>query len=299
MKEKLMMELSGNVQKVVQEVQLDLLNQLIRVCEKHHLRFYPCGGTLLGCIRHEGFIPWDDDIDVDMPRKDFDKLCSLAAAEFQSPVFLQTAESDPGYFSGHAKLRNSSTTEIIPEDMMFDYDKGIFIDIFPLDHIPDNSIRADWHCVQLFLLRNLIILGSPAYYAYPHKMIVRLFHPVCELLYRKATLRKLNQIYERLCRKYSGHKKARRIAPVSAFPLRKAVRWEPELFESFEYKRFESISLPVPASYDTILCRQFGDYRTPKREKSQHTIVFVSPFLPWRQYMEDNRQMSDKGGTKD
>ena len=182
---------------------------------------------------------------------------------------------------------------------MFDYDKGIFIDIFPLDHIPDWSIRADWHCIKLFILRNLIILGSPAYYAYPHKTIVRLFHPVFELLYRKATLRRLNLIYERLCKKYSGRRKAKRIAPVSAFPLRRAVRWEPELFESLEHKKFESISLPVPASYDTILHRQFGDYHTPKKKKSQHTTVFVSPFLPWRQYMADTRQMSDKGGTKD
>ena len=293
------MELSENTKRAVHEVQLDLLKQFIRVCQKHHLRFYPCGGTLLGCIRHEGFIPWDDDIDIDMPREDFDKLSSLAASEFKAPVFFQTAESDPGYFSGHAKLRNSNTTEIIPEDLFFDYDKGIFIDIFPLDHIPDRSFHADWYCMKIFILRNLIILGSPAYYAYPHKRIVRLFHPVCEILYRTVTLKRHNRIYEKLCRKYSSHKKAKRIAPVSAFPLRKAVRWEPELFEGFEYKRFESVSLPVPASYNTILHRQFGDYRVPRKEKSQHTTVFVSPFFSWRQYMADRKQESDKGGTKD
>ena len=95
--------------KKIWAVELDLLDQLDRVCQKYDIPWYLSGGSLLGAVRHHGYIPWDDDIDLMMYRKDFDRLCEVAEDEFAEPYFFQTEETDPGAMRGHAQLRNSST----------------------------------------------------------------------------------------------------------------------------------------------------------------------------------------------
>ena len=87
-------------------VELDLLNEFIRVCEVYNLRYFAEGGTMIGAVRHNGFIPWDDDIDIVMPREDYCKLEKIAVKEFKFPYFWQTEKTDPGSMRGHAQLRN-------------------------------------------------------------------------------------------------------------------------------------------------------------------------------------------------
>ena len=93
-------------------VELDLLAEFDRVCRKHGLTYFVDSGTLLGAVRHKGFIPWDDDIDVAMFREDYRKLPRIAAQEFQHPYFFQTPFTDPGLVMGGSRLRNSDTTLI-------------------------------------------------------------------------------------------------------------------------------------------------------------------------------------------
>lgn len=115
-------------------VELDLLDQLDKVCKKYQLQYFLIRGTLLGAVRHKGFIPWDDDLDVAMPRKDYEKLKEIAPQEFQFPYFLQTPENDPNtYNNGHIRLRNSNTTGIETKDIGHDSNLGIWIDILVLD----------------------------------------------------------------------------------------------------------------------------------------------------------------------
>ena len=98
--------------KEVWAVQLDLLAELMRVCEAHGIQYYADAGTLLGAVRHRGYIPWDDDLDVMMMRPDYEKLCAAASGEFRDPYFFQTQETEPGTLREHAQLRNSMTTGI-------------------------------------------------------------------------------------------------------------------------------------------------------------------------------------------
>lgn len=256
-------------------VELDLLIQFIRVCKKYNLQYYLSGGTLLGCIRHGGFIPWDDDIDIDMPRKDYEKLCSVASMEFQYPYFWQTASSDPGYFSGHAKLRNSNTLCIIPEDMYFCYNKGIFIDIFPLDNLPDSKIKRWFFCHMVYILKTIIIFGSPAYQAYSHKLLSRICRPVCKLIYEIKTLKSLSNKYDCLCMHYEGTE-TKFFAPISAFPLRKAAYWRKELYCEIVKKSFENIDVYVPEKYHDILSQLFGNYMNPLQIESNHRVIYFN-----------------------
>ena len=120
--------------KKIWAVEIDLLLEFERVCKKHNLRFFLFWGSLLGAVRHGGFVPWDDDTDVVMPRADYEKLL-LLQEEFTHPYFLQTPYTDNGYFYAHAKLRNSNTTAW---DRPFAYQGtnfGIFLDILPLDSV--------------------------------------------------------------------------------------------------------------------------------------------------------------------
>lgn len=129
--------------KKIWAIELDLLNEFKNVCEKYNLKWFIAYGSLIGSIRHKGFIPWDNDVDVWMPRKDFRKLCEIASEEFQYPYFLSYAVSEHGNrFSTYAKLCNSLTTGGGEDMWLQGVNCGLFIDIFILDEIPDDDKAA-------------------------------------------------------------------------------------------------------------------------------------------------------------
>lgn len=124
--------------KKIWAIEIDLLLQLDRVCKKHGLKYYLMWGSLLGAARHNGFVPWDDDVDVAMLRSDYNKLLQLGD-EFSSPYFLQTPFTDEGYYYAFARLRNSNTSYISDVFRYQRINHGIPIDIFPLDDFIDNG----------------------------------------------------------------------------------------------------------------------------------------------------------------
>lgn len=121
--------------KKTQKAELYLLNEFDKVCRQNGLTYFLDSGTALGAIRHGGFIPWDDDIDVGMPRKDYNRFLEIGQQLLPTDIFLQTRQTDKGYWRNAAKLRLKGT--IFPErnDVAYQYN-GIFIDIFPFDNIP-------------------------------------------------------------------------------------------------------------------------------------------------------------------
>ena len=138
-------------QKKVWAVELDLLNEFDRVCRNNNIQYFASMGTLLGAVRHKGFIPWDDDLDVCIFRDDFMRLCALSK-EFKSPYFLQTALSDRKYFCGYARLRNSTTTGVISNNASPEYNNGIFIDIYVLDGFStdDRKLKKQLFDLKIF-----------------------------------------------------------------------------------------------------------------------------------------------------
>lgn len=102
--------------KKVWAVQLDLLYEFQRVANKHGIKYIANGGTMLGAVRHKGFIPWDDDTDIMMMRDEYERFCQIAPKEFKHPYFFQTEHTEPGSLRCHAQLRNSETTAIIKSE---------------------------------------------------------------------------------------------------------------------------------------------------------------------------------------
>ena len=255
----------------LQKVLLNLLKEFIRVCEKHNLRYFLVGGSCLGAARHQGFIPWDDDIDVGMPREDYDKFVELSSEYEGTHYFLQTWKTDPHYNYNYAKLRDSNTTFI--EDLYFMHriNHGIWIDIFPIDGMSYNKnddpkkfakkITYLWfqdylsYCSQLrrkvrkrtfFKDIGLNILGG-------------LLWPLDMFHYRrKHTERIVTKIpfaKSALAGNYFGINMKREAMPR-------------ELFEEYTKLKFEDIEVCVPKDYDKYLTNLFHDWRKlPPEEK--------------------------------
>ncbi len=130
-----------------QKVMLEILLEIHRICMENHITYWLEAGTLLGAIRHKGFIPWDDDCDVSMPRKDYEKFLKIAQNKLPENMFLQTKETDPAYPLPWAKIRKNGTLLIeTGETGEENYHHGIFVDIFPYDYYESAEVikKLQW-----------------------------------------------------------------------------------------------------------------------------------------------------------
>lgn len=273
--------------KQIWAVELDLLKQFDDFCQKHNLTYYLSGGSLLGAVRHKGYIPWDDDVDVMMHRADFDKLCKLA--DFQEPYFFQTNETDPGSMRGHAQLRNSETTAILESERRYKYpfNQGIFIDIFPLDNVPDDLEERKEFVAETKHLR----YRAFQYYRYclgkPNEKLSPLRKAVLytRFFFLKLKYGKRNPYYEQFDRemvKYNGQKT--KDVMMVTLSTDKCCWPREEISEPMRVP-FEMLSLPISKDYDKLLTEQYGDWQVPVKASTIHLGVFFDPDKSYREYL--------------
>ena len=135
--------------RTLQLYQLDVLKEVDRICQKHHIKYYISWGSLLGAIRHKGFIPWDDDIDISLFWDDYVKFMEVCQEELGERFFLQNTETDSGYFRPWAKVRINDTTSMDKELDFVKMHWGICIDVFPIISIPTKKSKQ---CYQKALI---------------------------------------------------------------------------------------------------------------------------------------------------
>lgn len=140
----------------MQLLELDMLVELDRVCRKHDIKYAIMCGTLLGAVRHKGFIPWDDDVDVSMLREEYEKLKAVADELNPEICFFQDHDTDPEYRWGYGKLRRTGTTYIRPGQEKLKCKTGLYIDILPLDDIPVSAAGQAWNDFHCFCLRKIL-----------------------------------------------------------------------------------------------------------------------------------------------
>ncbi|MBQ3260914.1 MAG: LicD family protein [Alistipes sp.] len=274
--------------KRVWAAELGMLHRFGQVCERYGLRWYAMGGTLLGAVRHKGFIPWDDDIDLLMPREDYNRLLEIGAEEFGEHYFLQTPCTEKGFFRTHAQLRDSRTTGAIRQDRNRDINRGIFMDIFPLDEVPDTERELKYHRRRLRkLARKAHRLTFRREYRSLFKRAVYALHEW--LHFGKFSPKGAFCEFNRIAAEYAGRGGAR--VGHTSLSYRDAVIWNREDWAEVEMLDFEMLKLPAPKGWDAVLRRHYGDYmRIPENKNgTTHGGVEFDPDTPYTEYFKNNR----------
>ena len=266
-------------------MELDMVEKFVAVCREHNLEYMIMGGTLLGAVRHKGFIPWDNDIDILMPRKDFNKLLEIGPEAFKSPLFFQTpVTEDSRFFSTYVKIRNGNGTAATREDFESGINCGMFIDIFCLDEIPDSPWLRKLYYRRLNEISKMqrFALGKTLQGGFANRIKHFLQRIVYRFVYHCPDTAALFEIYQKAAGKYAG-KNCRQVAHQS-FGYWENFIWDKKDWDERIQLDFEDMKLDAPKGYDAILKHQYGDYMKLPEDKSTHDFLDFNPDVPYTEY---------------
>lgn len=262
-------ELTEAELRAVQMVQLELLCEVDRICKKYNIHYNIIAGTLLGAVRHKGYIPWDDDADVAFLREEYEKFKEACEAELdQDKFYFQDHQETPGYRWGYGKLRRKGTVFLRQYQEMMPYEQGIFIDIFPLDTVSDIRVMRIWQNFHCFCIRK--IMWAPIGKVAGKSGLVRRWYG----LLAKIPEDQLWRHFEGLKKKYN--KKPSHYVRILTFPTpTKDFAYKREWYENSAPIEFEKKQFSGVRDFDEYLSFKFGDYMKlpPVEARKQHPIT--------------------------
>ena len=245
---------------------LIIADEIKRICELHSIRYFLIGGSLLGAIRHKGFIPWDDDIDIGILREDYSKFVKICKTELKDKFSICSLETDPLYGLGFAKITLKGT-RIIEKNSPPGVDEGIFVDIFPLDIMPDTKLQQRIQCyTSRFWARVLLKKTHYSVDDSRHNGIVRMLFSIMSILPKTFIVKVLlkNQTRYNTKKTFSYY-----INLMSSYDYGKEV-FPRECLEGTTGKtaEFENRKYLIPLYPEKILELLYGDYmKLPPVEK--------------------------------
>ncbi len=240
------------------------------------MRYFAAGGTLLGAVRHKGFIPWDDDIDLLMPWEDYKTFLQVAQSELVAPFFLQSMYSEEEGSEQCSRLRNSDTTGCTQwelENVTWTFNRGIFIDIFPLFYVPDSTLAYAAMKGKLFFYT--LLFAGRGEKRRKNKRLSRL--PMVWLwnvFSRFSDHKALQEDYLRTCARVT--KKSRKMGILS-YSRKKNLVWDADIFDEAIDLPFENTTIRCPRQFDKYLTIQYGDWKTPVRGGAKHQMAVIDP----------------------
>lgn len=259
--------------RTLQLEQISVLDELKRVCDKNNLTFYLACGTCIGAMRHKGFIPWDDDIDVFMHVNDFDKLM-LLSNEFGSDFFLQNNKTDPGYPLAIARVRKNGTACVEKDELNIDCNHGIYLDIYPIYQIPNGIIKK--YSVVFASIKNRILLLNRE--PKNHGSIMKFIGKIV-LFFLNINRDKNLKKYNDKLRRYSNTDMVGVLYGMDV-KVGTLILYNKEWFQEPKYVEFENRIMPVPSDPIPYLQQRYGDdvMSLPpiEKQKSYHQYAYVS-----------------------
>lgn len=263
--------------KKIQQIELDILIEVDRICKKYEIEYFLDFGTLLGAVRHHGFIPWDDDIDIGMTRDNYEKFLKIASSELKEDYFLQNVHTEKETPFLYSKIRKNGTLYLQNSLKKLKIHHGIFIDIFPYDYFPEVSKNK----IKFFKLMNKM----HRLVSVPERVVIsdntlkwKIISGIRNKLYKISNFlfskEKLERVIDKAMKKYSSNN--------SNFVMCCLIpRPTPILLKNmypFEYIAYEGIKFPVIQNREEYLTKIYGDYmKLPKEsERRGHEVVKVS-----------------------
>ena len=267
--------------KTLQQELLKMMKNFHQVCEANNLKYYLLGGSALGAIRHKGFIPWDDDMDVGMPRYFYDEFCKKAQTilpPYLEIRYYKNTNKSPFHF---VKLINKNTTLI--ENSYTNYVEGVYIDVFPLDNMKPNDVFENIRYKLIKISHSFVMK-----HASTKKQITiksKIFTPLAKIL----PLKVLHSFLEYLMTKNTDEKSSAFCNFLGSWGLRelvsKSVFGEPVLY------KFEDSEFYGPKNSHAYLTSLYGNYMQPPPKKDQvcrHNYHYVNLNLPYRDYIKEH-----------
>lgn len=252
----------------LREVEVELLMEVHRICEKCGIRYTIIAGTLLGSVRHKGFIPWDDDADVALLRPEYDRFAEACKTELDTTKFyFQDHTNTPGYRWGYGKLRRKDTVFMREHQEHMPYEQGIFIDIFPLDKVPQNRTLRTIHNFECFVVRKF--LWSEAGRVSDRNPFWRSLYG----LMSKVSLEKIFRHYDRM--KDHWNKKSSAWVRILTFPTPNSeYGYLKNWYQSRSLYTFEGHEFYGIKEADAYLTFKFGDYMKlpPMEQRKIHPV---------------------------
>lgn len=270
------MHLTQEELRKAQLLMLKILKEVHRICEENNIKYFLSDGTLIGAVRHNGFIPWDDDLDIGMLREEYEKFCKIAPEKLGDEFVLQTTFRDEGYGSqfGKLMLKNTIWIEYNAKDTDRD-NKGIYIDIFPYDKIPSSKKKQKMIKFQYHLL-NALLLFKLNYFATSYeKGIIRKINYVIKKIFSSFfSINKLKNMREKLCKKYENMSKNFVVTKYGGSFENNQNSYES--YDSLILHSFENDNFYIPKNYDSILTNLYGDYMVipPVEKQKSHGIIY-------------------------
>ena len=267
----------------VQLVQLEIAKEVKRICEKYHIKYFLDSGTLLGAVRHKGFIPWDDDLDIAMLRIEYEKFLKVAPKELSSQYFLQTWDSDPYYPLAFAKIRKKNTLYWEAAAGTKQKHNEIYIDIFPYDVFPISTFQRFWQGIQIRIYKQCMLSKAQAkpWVQIRHSIIKRhIFHLRCFIFRLFGSLFPrcfIKYLYKKIMVRYNHLSTGFLYEQTGASSYGKWVI-PSSCLQSYCDLPFEDIEFSCPNDFDLFLRSVYGNYmQLPPENKrdNRHGIIKI------------------------
>jgi len=262
-------EITPQILQELHAIQFEVLGEVDRICRKYNIEYSLDGGTLLGAVRHGGFIPWDDDIDVIMLRSEYERFFNICKTKLDDRFFLQEHRTDKFYMVGYPRMQRNNTVYRRAGHEHMKYHQGVFIDIFVLDNVPDNYLLRRVHRFLCFVSRKMLWSKSGKKLAVG--ICTRLWWSLVALIPSKFAFW-LNGALAELANKKPTELVRHNTHP---YPNPKVCGYgiPRELLKCFTELEFEGKAFRSVANYDKYLKMLYGDYmKLPPKEKQKPHI---------------------------